>query len=176
LEEIISDPLTCRYVKDVPKDDFERVMSTWLSDGNAKTTLTNVSADTKLFLNYFLRSSGVYDERHGYDVEHCVPKDVLKKYYISKRIIVPISSPCNLIYIPTADNRGKGDQTYYQRQSSDPNTYKLNEQELISLGYPTKNDLDFVNSVSTLTESNYFKYLETRRKVILNTFIRNIYK
>ena len=57
LQEIISDPTTCRYVRDVSENSFEQVISEWLKSANSKATLTNVSAETKLFLNYLLRIS-----------------------------------------------------------------------------------------------------------------------
>lgn len=89
LEEIIADPSTCRYTKDVARDEFEMVVSSWLSDGNKKAESKNVSADTKLFLNYLLRSSIPMVDKNSYDVEHCVPKDVINKYYIKKGVLFP---------------------------------------------------------------------------------------
>lgn len=175
LEEIISDPMTCRYTKDVPKDELERVIAAWFDDTNKKALLTNVSADTKLFLNYLLRTSGYYDEGTCYDVEHCVPKDVIKKYYLNRKIIVPMSAVCNLVYIPSGDNRSKGDSTYYQSQVLDPGAYTLDEQHLAALGYPTHDDLRFVESTDSLTEANYFAFLATRKKVILHKFINALY-
>lgn len=176
LEEIIADPTTCRYTKDVDKTDFEMTVLKWLSDGNKKATLTNVSADTKLFLNYLLRISGAYNEKTNYDIEHCVPKDVVKKYYLKKNITVPMSAPCNLVYIPTSDNRSKGDITYYQRQANDPGTFQLQEDQLDLLCYPNKQELSFVESTTKLTENNYFSFLESRRNNIANKFIKALYK
>lgn len=176
LEEIIADPTICRYTKDVDKNDFEMVIVKWLMDGNKKATLTNVSADTKLFLNYLLRTSGSFDEKVNYDVEHCVPKDVIKKYYLKKNITVPMSAPCNLVYIPTADNRSKGDMTYYQRQASDPGTFLLNEKQLDFLCYPNKQELSFVEATAKITEANYFSFLDSRKNSIVNRFINAIYK
>lgn len=176
LEEIIANPATCRYTKDVARDELEMAVSSWLSDGNKKAELKNVSAETKLFLNYLLRESVPNVDKISYDVEHCVPKDVLKKYYIKKGQIVPISAPCNLVYIPSTDNRGKGELTYYQRQISDPGTFKLDCAQLDQLGYPTKKELAFVESTSTMTENNYFAYLESRKKMILHKFITALYK
>ena len=176
LEEIIDDPTTCRYTKDVDKDDFSMVVLKWLSDGNKQAILTNVSADTKLFLNYLLRASGAFNEKINYDVEHCVPKEVIKKYYLQKHITVPMSTPCNLVYIPTADNRSKGDMTYYQRQTNDPGTFELNEDQLDLLCYPNKQELSFVESTSKLTEDNYFSFLECRRNNIAKRFINSLYK
>lgn len=175
LEEIIADPATCRYTKDVARDEFEMAISSWLTDGNRKAESKNVSADTKLFLNYLLRESVPNVDKTSYDVEHCVPKDVLQKYYIKKGRVVPISAPCNLIYIPTSDNRSKGEATYYQRQANDPGTFKLNCTQLDQLGYPEKKELTFVESTSTMTEDNYFAYLENRKKVILHKFITAFY-
>jgi len=175
LEEIIADPATCRYIKDVPQANFEMEVGRWLSDNNKKTSLPNVSAEAKLFLNYLLRYSGVYDERFSYDVEHCVPKDVIKKYFSKKNIVVPMSAVCNLVYIPASDNRGKGELTYYQKQAQDPGTYHLNQQQLDGYGYPSRADLKFVEAVDTLTEKNYFDFLEKQRKIILSKFIKALY-
>lgn len=176
LEEIITDPLTCRYTKDVAKNEFEMVVSSWLADGNKKAESKNVSADTKLFLNYLLREKIPNVEKVSYDVEHCVPKDLLKNYYHKKGHIVPISAPCNLVYIPSSDNRSKGEQTYYQRQALDPGTFKLDCTQLDQLVYPTKAELTFVESTSTMTEENYFNYLESRRKTVLAKFISAMYE
>jgi len=176
LEEIIADPVTCRYTKDVDKHDFEMVVLKWLADGNKKSSLTNVSADTKLFLNYLLRTNNSFNEKTSYDVEHCVPKDVIKKYYFKKGITVPMSAPCNLVYIPSSDNRSKGDLTYYQRQAHDPGTFQLNDNELENLCYPTKQELSFVESTLGLTEINYFSFLDSRRNYIAKKFINALYK
>lgn len=175
LEEIIADPSTCRYTKDVAREEFEMVVSGWLGDGNRKAELKNVSADTKLFLNYLLRESIPGADKISYDIEHCVPKDVVKKYYIKKGRTVPISAPCNLVYIPSSDNRSKGELTYYQRQANEPGTFKLDCTQLDQLGYPTKKELAFVESTSTMTEANYFAYLEGRKKTILYKFITALY-
>lgn len=77
--------------------------------------------------------------------------------------------------IPTSDNRSKGEATYYQRQANDPGTFKLNCTQLDQLGYPEKKELTFVESTSTMTEDNYFAYLENRKKVILHKFITAFY-
>lgn len=174
LEDIIKDPTTCRYTKDVARDEFEMVVSSWLAENNKKGSLKNTSAETKLFLNYLLRSSGAYSDKCSYDIEHCVPKDVLNKYY--KNAPVPVSPACNLVYIPASDNRSKGEQTYYQRQAQDPGAYKLDQSQLDAFGYPSKSELSFVEATSTLTEANYFSFLETRRKNILKKFIDAMYK
>ena len=176
LEEIIADPTTCRYTKDVSRDEFEMAVSTWLADGNRKAESKNVSAETKLFLNYLLRDSVPNVDKISYDVEHCVPKDVLQKYYIKKGLVVPISAPCNLVYIPSADNRSKGELTYYQRQAKEPGTFKLDGDQLDQLGYPTKGELVFVESTATMTEKNYFAYLEGRKQVVLHKFMTALYK
>ena len=175
LEEIIADPLTSRYTGDVNKADFQQQLLNWLDDANKKQSLVNVSAETKLFLNYMLRTSKVYNEKCDYDVEHCVPKVVLEKFYVKKGIQVPISSACNLVYIPASDNRSKGDQTYYQRQAENPGNYVLNEEQLVALGYPMRQELEFVNSVETLAEENYFAFLKNRRNILLNAFIAALY-
>lgn len=173
LEEIIANPTTCRYTRDVAKDEFEMAVSSWLSDGNKRGSLMNVSTETKLFLNYLLRTSGIFQDRYSYDVEHCVPKDVLKKYYQIKT--VPVSPACNLVYIPSSDNRSKGEQTYYQRQQDDPGTFKLNQDQLDKFGYPSKQELLFVESTTTLTEDNYFSFLASRKEYLLHRFIVSLY-
>lgn len=175
LEEIIMNPTTCRYTKDVAREEFEMVISSWLNDGNKKAESKNISADTKLFLNYLLRTSIHNVDKVSYDIEHCVPKDILMKYFIKKGRIVPISAPCNLVYIPSSDNRGKGELTYYQRQAKDPGIFKLDCSQLDQLGYPSKTELAFIDATSTMTEKNYFEYLDGRKKTILHKFITALY-
>ena len=89
---------------------------------------------------------------------------------------VPMSSPCNLVYIPSGDNRSKGEKTYYQRQAKEPGTYELNEEQLDKLCYPGKQELEFVNSTSGLTEKNYFSFLEKRKQNIVHRLIEKLYK
>lgn len=175
LDEIVADPLTCRYVRDVEKDGFENAVSTWLSDANKKAPLKNVSADTKLFLNYLLRKRVPSLNNCSYDIEHCVPKDVIKNYYTKKGIVVPMSSVCNLTYIPEKDNRSKGELTYYQRQDKDPGTFTLNQAQLDTYLYPQRSELRFVESVSTLTEDEYFRFLSDRKAVLLNAIMDALY-
>ena len=176
LEDIIADPTTCRYTRDVAKDEFQMILNAWLDESNSKPSSVNVSAETKLFLNYLLRLSIPDADKHSYDVEHCVPKDVIKKYYHKKKIPVPMSTVCNLIYIPTKDNRSKGEKTYYQRQSDDPGTFTLNQTQLDNLGYPKKYELQFVNSTSTLTQAEYNKYLGDRKNYLSNRMITLLFQ
>jgi hypothetical protein len=178
LEEIISDPYTCRYVKDVNKDSFEQVISEWLAASNRKSSLTTVSAETKLFLNYLLRlyANPADLAKTDYDIEHCVPKKVLQDYFIKKDVAVPISATCNLVYIPKPENRGKGDMTYYQKQKKDASSYTLNEDALSNLSYPLKTELAFVESVSTLSAENYFKFLKAREMYVTHRIISKLYE
>lgn len=178
LEEIISDPSTCRYVKDINRDSFERIVSEWLTSFNTKGNLTTVSAETKLFLNYLLRlHAKPFDvSKTEYDIEHCVPKKVLQDYFVKKNISVPISAPCNLVYIPKSENRGKGDSTYYQKQKKDSTTYSLNASTLAELSYPLESELAFVESVPTITTENYFSFLSNREKYITHQIVSKLYE
>jgi hypothetical protein len=111
-----------------------------------------------------------------YDIEHCVPKKVIKDYFTSKNIAVPMSAACNLVYIPKSENRGKGECTYYQKKQKDASTYTLNDAALDALCYPLKSELSFVESVQTITSENYFKFLEERKKFITLRMISKLYK
>lgn len=175
LEEIIAEPSACRYTRDVAREEFEVAVSSWLEASNSKAPLTNVSAETKLFLNYLLRGR-VHDVGRGsYDIEHCVPKEVIKRYYRKKNIVVPMSSVCNLVYIPEKDNRSKGELTYYQRQDSDPGAFSLNQEQLDTLVYPRREELRFVESISTLTEENYFAFLRKRKQSLQKIMMDILY-
>lgn len=176
LEEIIGSPETCRYTKDVDINEFEMIVSSWLGEYNAKQQQQNIPADVKLFLNYLLRLTDIPVSKNSYDIEHCVPKDLLSRYFIKKNIKVPISIPCNLVYIPSKDNRSKGEKTYYQRQQSEPGVFLLDEKQLTEMSYPSKNELKFTDSVASITELNYRSFLENRRKYITNRFIKLMYK
>ena len=114
--------------------------------------------------------------KNDYDIEHCVPKKVLQEFFIKKNVAVPISATCNLVYIPKAENRGKGDMTYYQKQKKDASTYTLNADALEALSYPRKTDLAFVESVDTITTENYFAFLADREKYITHRMIKKLYE
>lgn len=176
LSQIIAEPTTCRYTKDVAKDEFEAAISGWLDENNNKGKLTNVSVEAKLFLNYLLRGKKYNLNGTNYDVEHCVPKAVIKQYFLEKDIVVPMSSVCNLTYIPEGDNRSKGEDTYYQRQQKAPETYTLNQQQLDDLVYPRREELSFVESTDTLTEDAYDTFLKNRKLIILKTMMDRLYK
>lgn len=182
LEAIIDDyntnPAVCRYFKDVDSVSFEQVVHEWLTAANKKTKLANVTADAKLFLNYLLRTSvnPAQVAKSEYDIEHCVPQKVLQDHFIKQNKAVPVSAPCNLIYIPKAENRGKGDMTYYQKQKKDASTYTLNADALDELAYPLPQELAFVNSTDTITVQNYQAFLTEREKFITHRFITNLYK
>lgn len=176
LEEIIADPETCRYMRDVDRGSFEQAISEWLSSANRKVSQASVSAESKLFLNYLLRERIADVDKRDYDIEHCVPKKVLQDYLIKKGKTVPISSVCNLVFIPTAENRSKGEYTYYQKQDKDSATYSLNSEELSKLAYPRRNELLFVESVSSITEENYMSFLQQREPYILRCIIEGLYK
>ena len=175
LEDIISDPTTCRYMRDVSRKDFEVTINSWMEENNNKGEVKSISAETKLFLNYLLRKSTAYDTTIDYDIEHCVPKDVVNKYYHQRNINVPMSAACNLVYIPSKDNRSKGEYTYYQRQQNDPNTFSLNQAQLDALGYPSKVDLAFTDATNTLTKENYEAYLAERKFTLTKKFLDQLY-
>ena len=113
--------------------------------------------------------------KNDYDIEHCVPKKVLQSYFTKKNIAVPISATCNLVYIPKSENRGKGDLTYYQKKRKDAGTYKLDENALAALSYPLESELEFVDSVPTLTAQNYFSFLNQREKYVTRQMITKLY-
>ena len=182
LEAIIDDfntnPAVCRYFKDVDRVSFETVVHEWLIESNRKTQLTNVSTETKLFLNYLLRTSVKLEPgtKTEYDIEHCVPQKVLKDFFIDQGRAVPVSAPCNLVYIPKLENRSKGELTYYQKQELDATTYSLNAKALCDLSYPLPEELAFVKSTDTITVENYQNFLDEREKFISRQFIKNLYK
>ena len=89
--------------------------------------------------------------------------------------MVPLSTPCNIVFIPAKDNRSKGEHTYYQRQTAEPQTFTLNQDQLNKLCYPLRDDLRFVESTSTLTEANYKAYLKDRKTAIANQFLKALY-
>lgn len=177
LEELLSDPKTCRYVGDVPKPAFEQAIQEWLQRGNERTSVS-ISTEIKLFCNYYLRKVATSSEitPGNFDLEHCVPQNVLKKYLTDKQINVPVNSPCNLVFIPLGDNRSKGDLTYYQNHAKSSTAYALNEEELDKYLYPNHSELSFVEAVETITEENYRRFLKDRVTTITKRMIEKLYK
>lgn len=175
LEQIIANPMNCRYTRDVAREEFETAIQSYLEKENSKTSLKIISVQDKLFLNYLLRKRKFNISGVVYDVEHCVPRDVIKKYYEAKGILVPMSPVCNIVYIPATDNQSKGEKTYYQRQSEKPGAFTLNQKQLDDLAYPTRTELNFVESTDTLTKANYDLFLKNRKEFITNKMIERLY-
>ena len=176
LEDIIRDPITCRYTRDVDRNGFEQAILSWLDASIEKTVQNTVSAQNKLFWNYYLRKKGFNVDHAKYDIEHCVPQKVLKTFFIRNGIEVPVSSACNLCYIDLTDNRGKGEKTYYQKQAAYAGAFTLNDQQLDDLLYPTKEELQFTDSTDTLTKEAYFDFLKNRKSIIAKRMIDVLYE
>lgn len=175
LEDIIENIDSCRYLKDVNRESFEQVVRDWLHSANEKHIQKTVTAEAKLFLNYLLRGRVFDADKREYDIEHCVPQKVLQDYLIKKGVEVPVSSVCNLVYIPASENRSKGEYTYYQKQDKDSTSYTLDKEALDKLLYPRRDELKFVESSDTITESNYLQFLHDRETIILTAFITGYY-
>lgn len=175
LEDIIENIDSCRYLKDVNRESFEQVVRDWLHSANEKHIQKTVTAEAKLFLNYLLRGRVFDADKREYDIEHCVPQKVLQDYLIKKGVEVPVSSVCNLVYIPASENRSKGEYTYYQKQDKDTSSYTLDKDALDKLLYPRRDELKFVESSDTITESNYLQFLHNRETIILGAFIAGYY-
>lgn len=177
LESILEDPKTCRYTLDVSQPSFELAIQEWLQRGNERSS-ESITAETKLFWNYYLQLSFLPADLIGgkYDMEHCVPKNVVKNYITKKGTPAAISSPCNLVYIPRGDNRSKEDLTYYQKKLKAPSAFKLDESELDKYLYPTRNELLFVESVDTITIAKYKSFLKNRVTTITKRMIAALYE
>ena len=177
LESLLQDPQTCKCVGDIPKSSFEQVIREWLLEGNDKQT-ANISTETRLFHNYYIRSVATATEiaQGNFDMEHCVPKKILKKYLIDKRIPVAVNSPCNLVFIPQGDNREKQELTYYQKQAQNPTAYTLNNDQLDKYLYPTHSELLFVEAPESITAESYRRFLKDRENTIADRIIKQLYK
>ena len=177
LEAIINGSLdSCRYLLKPSKESFEHEVRSWLINENEKPVSKSVTKLSKLFWTYILRNNGISSKTQTYDVEHCVPQDVIKKYLIQNHIDVPISTPCNLCYIPPRDNRQKKSETYYQFIERVESAYTLNDSQLEKYVYPSRSDLDFVNSSDSITKENYRDFLNSRVDIIVNQIIECFYQ
>ena len=178
LEGIIENPKTCRYIFDVDKNSFEQSLNEWLAESISATNQSSIKAQAKLFLNYLLRLSvpSYKIEKTDYDIEHCVPKKIIQAFFLNNKIAVPMSSVCNLVYIPKSDNRGKGELTYYQRRKKHPSAFTIDDAMLNDLCYPSESELSFVESHETITKNNYLTFLKNRAFFLARTFIDKIYK
>ena len=175
LAEITNNADSCLYCLDVDKNSFEQVIIDWLEQSVSKMEQKQIPKINKLFMNYLLRGRTGDISTTKFDVEHCVPQKVIQKYFLDKSIIVPMSSLCNTVYIPVPDNRRKKDKTYYQKQDEDVTAYALNEDQLNVYLYPKRADLQFVESVATLTKDNYMDFLNGRKVVVKDAMMEVLY-
>lgn len=177
LEAIINSSLdSCRYLLKASKDSFEHEVRTWLVLENEKPISKQVTRQAKLFWTYILRNNGLSSKTKKYDIEHCVTQDSLKKYLIANHKDVPISTPCNLYYLPPRDNRQKKAETYYQYSARVESAYELSEAQIDKFVYPKKAELEFVESVETFTKENYMDFLNKRVDVIVAQILKCFYE
>lgn len=177
LEAIINSSLdSCRYLLKASKDSFEHEVRTWLTLENEKPISKQVTRQAKLFWTYILRNNGVSSKTKKYDIEHCVTQDSLKKFLINNHVDVPVSTPCNLCYLPPRDNRQKKAETYYQYHARTETAYEISEAQLEKYVYPRKSELEFMNSSETFTKDNYMAFLSKRVDVIVEQIMKCFYE
>lgn len=177
LDELIMNPIDNRYLRKVDKTSFETQILTWLDEQNSKERIS-ISAETKLFINYIFKNSFKESELDGIslDYDHIIPKCCIKQVFTEKGIKVPISTPCNLAYIQTFDNRSKRENTYYNLLDKRKSAFILCEKKLDKYLYPKRSELEFVESKETFNRDNYIKFLNERKKYLSNKLLESLYR
>lgn len=177
LDELMSEIGTNKYLYDVDRTSFENQILTWFDEQNRKVNKHNIYSDIKLFLNYI--QSGTFASQEikgkGFEFDHIVTKDSIKRHFTNKNISVPISTPSNLALIPKFDNRSKRELTYYQLLDLNNGLLDISESVLEKSCYPTRDELSFTTSVQTFTLSNYNIFLENRKKYLTNRILLILY-
>ncbi len=168
LDEIVLNPLNNRYLLDVDRNSFEIQLANWLDEQNKKINIS-VSKEAKVYLNYIFAGKKMnLNNNSVLEIDHIVTKYYLKKYFKDKGISIPISTPCNLVIIPSFENRSKRELTFYQLQRKREDIIKISTQELEHYAYPLKEELSFTESDSTFTQDNYLKFLNNRKIFLVN--------
>lgn len=172
---VLKDVRNRRYVSNIPMEHFESTLSTWLDEENTNTR-KNFNNEAKIFINYLTAKKVNRSDYQNtnFDYDHVVPKARFSKF-TNFGLELAISSPCNVVLMPSFDNRSKREYTYYELKERKNTAIELNEEKLNSFSYPTREELRFVESDISLTLESYKNFLDNRKKYLVNEFIRLFY-
>lgn len=180
LDDIInfSDNNPCKYEKSVAKTSFESAIIEWLDEENKSSRRETIQSQIKLFLNYLFlgitkKSVGNKMDMSKLDFDHIIPKSQLLRYLPDKTY--PVSSPCNLILLPSYENRSKREKTLYEHEAHKLNLIRIDEDLVKAFLYPTRNELNWSNSKEEFTQDNYQIFLDNRKKFLANKILEVLF-
>ena len=111
------------------------------------------------------------------DIEHIIPQARLDSLSVKECGIVGISSPANLTFLPSFDNRSKREKTYYELIESKDDTALTYDKELLEKYlYPEHNEIKFIESQSDFTVANFNRFKKDRANTLINMFVNAYYK
>lgn len=165
--------LSSRYLEDIKKNTFKSVVDGWIDEENKKQS-RSISKETKLFFNALFSVKSPVDLKIAKDFDHIIPKKRFSEISVDGRKIA-MSSPANITLIPSFDNRGKKEYTYYEFAAKSPGVTKwYSDEELANIYYPKKKELDFLHD-SDLTLKAYNTFLDERRRILVENILKVFY-
>lgn len=172
---MMSDIYESRYFTKVSSESFKNAIYDWITEENAEKNAT-VKPETKLFINYIIKKN-CSEPHKNMDIEHIIPQSRLDSLSVKERGIVGISSPANLTFLPSFDNRSKREKTYYELiESKDATALTYDKELLEKYLYPEHNEIKFIESQSDFTVTNFNRFKKDRANTLINMFVNAYYK
>ncbi len=172
---MMSDIYESRYFTKVSSESFKNAIYDWITEENAEKNAT-VKPETKLFINYIIKKN-CSEPHKNMDIEHIIPQARLDSLSVKERGIVGISSPANLTFLPSFDNRSKREKTYYELiESKDATALTYDKELLEKYLYPEHTEIKFIESQSDFTVTNFNRFKKDRANTLINMFVNAYYK
>lgn len=138
-------------------------------DEQRQSNPKQVSQETKAIIAWLQNKSSQYNGEKPkitkYDIEHIVPKQILKNGKIE--LVSPLA---NLCILPVYDNRSKKQETLYE-WAQKSGTLTISENDVSNYLYPSKSELEVVsNHFHQLDLETYLQFLTTRQQKITQVF------
>lgn len=175
------------YGRNISEEEFKNGLNLWFEtikkERKEYKKISNVKEPEKVILNLVyseIFSAGDQIDDSKYDIEHLVPKGLLRKRLeiindsSTETFKLPISSIGNLCFLPEYENRVKKEKTIYQDFSYRKNI-KISMQELEEkYTFTCENDMKWLDQVKLdgeELEKQYLNFIDKRFGKILEKLV-----
>jgi len=169
LDELNETAINSRYFKDVPEESFRFTLEEWFNENAFKKTVTQ---EVKFVLNFLFAETYKPLNTENFDYDHIIPQNRFPKLNREK---YDINNPLNLCIIYEFDNRSKRNMTYYELSFLRQSLVQIDEDKLMLFNYPSREELSFLETDSTIDIDKFNEFLSSRRNLITAKYIKLLY-
>lgn len=174
-----------RYWSNITPNDWDSALQQFIE--SQSSVAKTVPQKNKLFIDFLMKKKlekepqyrihflNLDDDNSGFlDYEHIVPKKKIQNHIKdltqSQQNLFSVSNIGNLCYLTVKDNRAKRDKTIYEYVEDRP-SYTFDYDYLHFIGYPSQEELKFINYPNTEFRNEYQKFVEQRANNLRNQFL-----